>query len=135
MPDDPVKDKVTWRNGRVINNVFVPDEAMVPEPVNVRQQPSQLPRQPKQFDFDDFYKGREPKRRMRDNMAIESRSDQVYVKPPAGFNPTVSSIQIQLKTFETIFLSILALSAGFQRVLSRLSAGSKRAIRGLSAAS
>jgi len=88
MPDDPVKDKVTWRNGRVINNVFVPDEAMVPEPVNVRQQPSQLPRQPKQFDFDDFYKGREPKRRMRDNMAIESRSDQVYVKPPAGFNPT-----------------------------------------------
>merc|ERR1719225_704357 len=88
MPDDPVKDKVTWRNGRVINNVFVPDEAMVPEPVNVRQQPSQLPRQPKQFDFDDFYKGREPKRRMRDNMAIESRSDQVYVKPPAGFTPT-----------------------------------------------
>ena len=46
----------------------------------------QLSRQPKQFDFDDFYKGREPQRRMRDNMAIESRSDQVYVKPPADFS-------------------------------------------------
>merc|ERR1719203_2487058 len=50
------------------------------------QQP-QKSRQPKQFDFDDFYKGREPQRRMRDNMAIESRSDQVYVKPPADFSP------------------------------------------------
>ena len=49
------------------------------------QQP-QKSRQPKQFDFDDFYKGREPQRRMRDNMAIESRSDQVYVKPPADFS-------------------------------------------------
>ncbi len=52
---------------------------------------TQLSRQPKQFDFDDFYKGREPQRRMRDNMAIESRSDQVYVKPPADFS--VSSWQ------------------------------------------
>jgi hypothetical protein len=72
MPDDPEKDKVTWRNGRVINNVFVPANAVVPEPVNVRQpkeivmitgssmQQPQLSRQPKQFDFDDFYKGREP---------------------------------------------------------------------------
>jgi len=83
MPDDPEKDKVTWRNGRVINNIFVPDDAVVPEEVSVRQ--PQLSRQPKQFDFDDFYKGRAPKRRMKDNMAIESRSDQVYVKPPAGF--------------------------------------------------
>ena len=89
--------------GRVINNVFVPANAVVPEPVNVRQpkeivmitgssmQQPQLARQPKQFDFDDFYKGREPQRRMRDNMAIESRSDQVYVKPPADFS--VSSWQ------------------------------------------
>merc|ERR1719225_52566 len=46
MPDDPVKDKVTWRNGRVINNVFVPDEAMVPEPVNVSS------RQPKMIDIE-----------------------------------------------------------------------------------
>jgi len=99
MPDDPEKDKVTWRNGRVINNVFVPANAVVPESVNVRQpkeivmitgssmQQPQKSRQPKQFDFDDFYKGREPQRRMRDNMAIESRSDQVYVKPPADFSP------------------------------------------------
>lgn len=110
MPDDPVKDKVTWRNGRVINNVFVPDEAIIPNPVNVlSRQPKQadfdlmvtdesvpepvhvrqpqLSRQPKQFDFDDFYKGRNPRRRMKDNMAIESRSDQVYVKPPEGFTP------------------------------------------------
>ena len=61
----------------------MPDDAVVPEEVSVRQ--PQLSRQPKQFDFDDFYKGRAPKRRMKDNMAIESRSDQVYVKPPAGF--------------------------------------------------
>jgi len=109
MPDDPVKDKVTWRNGRVINNVFVPHEAIVPEPVDIlSRQPKhvevdepmvaeesvaepvharqpQLSRQPKQFNFDDFYKGRNPRRRMKDNMAIESRSDQVYVKPPEGF--------------------------------------------------
>ena len=45
----------------------------------------QLARQAKQFNFDDFYKGRNPRRRMKDNMAIESRSDQVYVKPPEGF--------------------------------------------------
>ena len=45
----------------------------------------QLSRQAKQFDFEDFYKGRNPRRRMKDNMAIESRSDQVYVKPPEGF--------------------------------------------------
>jgi len=102
MPDDPVKDKVTWRNGRVINNVFVPAEAIVPEPVDISsRQPKtmeieqmetaesapqpQLARQAKQFNFDDFYKGRNPRRRMKDNMAIESRSDQVYVKPPEGF--------------------------------------------------
>jgi len=102
MPDDPVKDKVTWRNGRVINNVFVPHEAIVPEPVDIlSRQPKmidiepmeaeesaprpQLSRQAKQFDFEDFYKGRNPRRRMKDNMAIESRSDQVYVKPPEGF--------------------------------------------------
>jgi len=108
MPDDPVKDKVTWRNGRVINNIFVPREAIVSEPENIlSRQPKQvelelmvadesipkavharqpqLSRQPKQFDFEDFYKGRNPRRRMKDNMAIESRSDQVYVKPPEGF--------------------------------------------------
>ena len=45
----------------------------------------QLSRQPKQFEFEDFYKGRNPRRRMKDNMAIESRSDQVFVKPPEGF--------------------------------------------------
>jgi len=102
MPDDPVKDKVTWRNGRVINNIFVPHEAVVPEPVDTHsRQPKtieldameaqesapkpQLSRQPKQFEFEDFYKGRNPRRRMKDNMAIESRSDQVFVKPPEGF--------------------------------------------------
>lgn len=76
MPDDPT-DRVTWRNGRVINNVFVPNDAVAPEPVNVRQ------RQPKQFNFDDFYRGREPL--LSDNMAIESRSDQVFVEPPPSF--------------------------------------------------
>lgn len=76
MPDDE-SDKVTWRNGRVINNIFVPDGAVVPESVNVRQ------RQPKNFDFDDFYAGREPL--LPDNMAIESRSDQVYVEAPQEF--------------------------------------------------
>lgn len=76
MPDDP-SDRITWRNGRVINNVFVPNDAVAPEPVNVRQ------RQPKQFNFDDFYRGREPL--LPDNMAIESRSDQVYVEPPPSF--------------------------------------------------
>ena len=76
MPDDE-NDRITWRNGRVINNVFVPDDSGLPEPVNVLQ------RQPKQFDFDDFYRGREPL--LPDNMAIESRSDQVFVEPPQVF--------------------------------------------------
>ena len=81
MPDDE-SDKITWRNGRVINNVFVPDGAVVPEEVSVRQ------RQPKQFNFDDFYAGREPL--LPDNMAIESRSDQVYVEPPQEFKVRLS---------------------------------------------
>ena len=84
MPDDP-SDKTTFRNGRFINNVFVPN---VPEPVDVQS------RQPKQFNFDDFYKGR--KRLLPDNMAMESRSDQVYVEPPPNFQVRFYRKKIQL---------------------------------------
>ena len=80
MPDDE-KDRTVWRNGRVINNVFVPNEPGVRSP-KVRQL-GQESRQQKSFDFDDFYRGREPL--LSDNMAIESRSDQVYVQPPPEF--------------------------------------------------
>jgi len=80
MPDDE-KDRTVWRNGRVINNVFVPNEPGVRSP-KVRTL-GQESRQQKSFDFDDFYRGREPL--LSDNMAIESRSDQVYVQPPPEF--------------------------------------------------
>jgi len=77
MPDDK-SDAVTYRNGRFINNVFVPNNAAVPEEVTVAH------RQPKSFDFDDFYQGRRPL--MPDNMAMESRNDHgVFVEPPEEF--------------------------------------------------
>ena len=78
MPDDE-KDRTVWRNGRVINNVFVPNEPGVRSPKVQRQES----RRQKSFDFDDFYRGREPL--LSDNMAIESRSDQVYVQAPPEF--------------------------------------------------
>ena len=77
MPDDP-NERTTYRNGRFINNIFVPNDQPVPEEVTVEI------RQPKSFNFDDFYKGRRP--HLPDNMAMESRNDNgVYVKPPADF--------------------------------------------------
>merc|ERR1712241_1380999 len=77
MPDDK-SDAVTYRNGRFINNVFVPNDAAVPEEVTIAH------RQPKSFDFDDFYQGRRPL--MPDNMAMESRNDHgVFVEPPEEF--------------------------------------------------
>merc|ERR1712038_1656453 len=77
MPDDK-SDAVTYRNGRFINNVFVPNNAAVPEEVTIAH------RQPKSFDFDDFYQGRRPL--MPDNMAMESRNDHgVFVEPPEEF--------------------------------------------------
>jgi len=77
MPDDP-NERTTYRNGRFINNIFVPNDQPVPEEVTVEI------RQPKSFNFDDFYKGRRPQ--LPDNMAMESRNDNgVYVKPPADF--------------------------------------------------
>ena len=77
MPDDP-NERTTYRNGRFINNIFVPNDQPVPEEVTVEI------RQPKSFNFDDFYKGRRPQ--LPDNMAMESRNDNgVYVKPPVDF--------------------------------------------------
>ncbi len=84
MPDDE-SDRVTWRNGRVINNIFVPNGAPVP-PEAVAASLPQRNRQPKSFNYDDFYRNRPGVRhRLNDNMAVESRSDQVFVEPPAGF--------------------------------------------------
>lgn len=79
MPDDK-SDSVTHRNGRFINNVFVPNNAPLPDEVTIAH------RMPKSvnFDFDDFYQGRRPL--LPDNMAMESRSDHgVYVEPPEEF--------------------------------------------------
>merc|ERR1711953_587499 len=77
MPDDDPNER-TYRNGRFINNIFVPNDQPVPEEVTVEI------RQPKSFNFDDFYKERRPQ--LPDNMAMESRNDNgVYVKPPADF--------------------------------------------------
>lgn len=80
MRDDPSgSDRVTWRNGRVINNVFVPADGFpVPEETRVSS------RQPKAFNFDDFYRGQKPL--LPDNMAVESRSDHgVFVEAPEQF--------------------------------------------------
>jgi len=79
MPDDK-SDAVTHRNGRFINNVFVPNDAPLPDEVTIAH------RMPKSvnFNFDDFYQGRRPL--LPDNMAMESRSDHgVYVEPPEEF--------------------------------------------------
>jgi hypothetical protein len=80
MPDDE-SDQTTWRNGRVINNMFVPNSAVLPEEVKI------MARQPKSYNFDDFYQGQDAnhRRRLPDNMAVESRSDTVYVEAPDQF--------------------------------------------------
>ena len=93
MPDDD-DDQTVWRNGRVINNVFVPNEPGVRAPKAITQE---QPRQQRSFNFDDFYRGREPL--MSDNMAIESRSDQVYVQAPPEFS-------VRSKSFRTSRLCI-----------------------------
>ena len=97
MPDDP-NERTTYRNGRFINNIFVPNDQPVPEEVTVEI------RQPKSFNFDDFYKGRRPQ--LPDNMAMESRNDNgVYVKPPADFQvclPLAANLEFFLKLIQFV---------------------------------
>ena len=88
MPDDK-SDAVTHRNGRFINNVFVPNDAPLPDEVTIAH------RMPKSvnFNFDDFYQGRRPL--LPDNMAMESRSDHgVYVEPPEEFKVNVDIVNV-----------------------------------------
>ena len=94
MPDDE-EDRTVYRNGRFINNVFVPNEPGVRSPKVLRQES----RQQKSFDFDDFYRGREPL--LSDNMAIESRSDQVYVQAPPEFTEAARDYKYHAGATET----------------------------------
>ena len=101
MPDDP-NERTTYRNGRFINNIFVPNDQPVPEEVTVEI------RQPKSFNFDDFYKGRRPQ--LPDNMAMESRNDNgVYVKPPADFQvyTRLDLVNVVVRAFLFTKLSLL----------------------------
>ncbi|XP_023328879.1 uncharacterized protein LOC111701705 [Eurytemora carolleeae] len=107
VPDDP-SDNVIHRNGRFINNVFVPDnvEPELPSEFTVSSQEVENKRQllrsgrsywsdndneqvdynqreerklPFNFNFENFYAGR--KQDMLDATALESRTNEVYLKP------------------------------------------------------
>jgi len=104
MPDDET-DKVVHRNGRFINNVFVPNNQKIELPeVTITSKASSLvspqlrrsgrsynslssepnsassdPDLPFSFSFSDFYTGREQD--SRDAMALESRQNPVYAQP------------------------------------------------------
>jgi len=102
VPDDD-SDRITWRNGRVINNVFVPNDAEISLPTETVVTSSRSrPRQPKSYtpewprssspyrqrsglpyhayNFDDHYRGRTPD--LPDSLAVESRQSEVVVSPP-----------------------------------------------------
>ena len=102
VPDDNT-DTITHRNGRFINNIFVPNGAVLPRETIVSTHPKiQRARQPRAynnqwsavsqrapeprsgypypaFNYDDHYKGRTPD--LPDSIAIESRQQPAILRP------------------------------------------------------
>jgi hypothetical protein len=102
VPDDNT-DTITHRNGRFINNIFVPNGAVLPRETIVSSHPKiQRARQPRAynnqwsavpqrapeprsgypypaFNYDDHYRGRTPD--LPDSIAIESRQQPAILRP------------------------------------------------------
>ena len=95
VPDDE-SDRIVHRNGRYINNIFVPNDAPLPaervitsgrQPRMFSKEWNVMPEEGRSasglpypaFNYDDHYGGRTPD--LPDSLAVESRTSEIVVKP------------------------------------------------------